>query len=538
MDGHGTPVERAARVGSAVLTPHSAPGHKGGSKRKGMKRSSSAPNCNRPSILPIKVGICAMDKKATSKPMREITGRLTQAGEFEIIVFGDKIIQEEPVEKWPLCDVLLSWHSDGFPLRKAQAYAALRRPFMVNDVGMQDMLLDRRRVYKLLQDSSIPVPTHIVVSRDRLPPGEADPPGFLEGEDYVELDGVRIEKPFVEKPVSGEDHNIYIYYPHSMGGGVKRLFRKVENKSADYDPNHPGTVRRLGSFIYEQFLTTGGTDVKVYTVGPRYAHAEARKSPVVDGKVNRDAEGKEVRFPVLLSPQEKEIARMVCAAFGQRVCGFDLLRSENGRSYVCDVNGWSFVKNSKKYYDDTADVLRTMILSQLAPHRLAAIIPEPLRQLRLPEECGHAPEEGCSCAEEQAAAEAAAGMREVASLQDMASMGEEEALDDDDSSSTNFGGEPSSNRFLELRCVLAVVRHGDRTPKQKMKMPVTQPAMLELFNKHKDSKGKQAKLKSPLQLQELLDVTRQLLADMERQQKAAARGPDGGAAGEEERDQL
>jgi len=44
---------------------------------------------------------------------------------------------------------------------------------------------------------------------------------------------------------------------------VKRLFRKVENKSADYDPTHPGTVRREGSYIYEQFLTTGGTDVKV-----------------------------------------------------------------------------------------------------------------------------------------------------------------------------------------------------------------------------------------------------------------------------------
>lgn len=42
-------------------------------------------------------------------------------------------------------------------------------------------------------------------------------------------------------------------------------------------------------------------------------------------------------------------------------------------------------------------------------------------------------------------------------------------------------------------------------------MRVTQPELLELFYKYMDSKGKQAKLKSPNQLQELLDITRSLL---------------------------
>ena len=40
-------------------------------------------------------------------------------------------------------------------------------------------------------------------------------------------------------------------------------------------------IRRDGAYIYEEFLPTEGADLKVYTVGPKYAYAEAR-SPVVE----------------------------------------------------------------------------------------------------------------------------------------------------------------------------------------------------------------------------------------------------------------
>ena len=50
------------------------------------------------------------------------------------------------------------------------------------------------------------------------------------------------------------------------------------------------------------------------------------------------------------------IFRKVVQAFKQNICGFDLLRTDR-ISYVVDVNGFSFVKNSGKYYDDCALIL-------------------------------------------------------------------------------------------------------------------------------------------------------------------------------------
>ena len=102
----------------------------------------------------------------------------------------------------------------------------------------------------------------------------------------------------------------------------------------------------------------------------------------------------------------------------QTVCGCDLLRTQ-GKSYVCDVNGFSFVKTSKKYYDDAAQVLMSLIVQELAPQLYKSY------NLDVPEDIPTV-----------------------------------EALE---------------GTMLELRCVVGVIRHGDRTPKQKMKMEVRHP---------------------------------------------------------------
>ncbi|KAG4937385.1 hypothetical protein JHK82_051601 [Glycine max] len=419
----------------------------------------------------ITIGVCVMEKKVKcgyelfSAPMEQILQRLQAFGEFEVVHFGDKVILEEPIESWPVCDCLIAFHSSGYPMEKAEAYAALRKPFLVNELEPQHLLHDRRKVYECLEKFGIHVPRYALVNRE-VPYQHLD--YFIEEEDFVEVHGMRFWKPFVEKPIDGDNHSIMIYYPSSAGGGMKELFRKVGNRSSEFHPE-VRRVRREGSYIYEEFMPTGGTDVKVYTVGPEYAHAEARKSPVVDGVVMRNPDGKEVRYPVLLTPAEKEMAREVCIAFRQAVCGFDLLRCE-GRSYVCDVNGWSFVKNSHKYYDDAACVLRKMFLDAKAPHLSSAIPPTLPWKVNEPVQ----PSEGLT--------------RQGSGI--IGTFGQSE----------------------ELRCVIAVIRHGDRTPKQKVKLKVTEEKLLNLMLKYNGGRPRaETKLKSAVQLQDLLDATRMLV---------------------------
>ncbi|KAL9933077.1 hypothetical protein V8E36_007795 [Tilletia maclaganii] len=453
------PLFRSSSMSTAPSPPSSSPS---------PDHATTATPTSKPVVM---LGVAAMDRKARSKPMQNILNRLMAHDEvdIQIVMFGDKTLIDEPPESWPVCDVLISFFSSGFPLDKAIAYVDLRKPICVNDLRCQKVLFDRRTVLAILDECGVPTPRRIEVDRDTGPsfepeimkdlkkrlgitfqPRSTTHEVRLKDEDTLVVDGKEMKKPYVEKPVSGEDHNIHIYFPKKQGGGGRRLFRKVGNKSSEFDPNL--TEPRLeGSYIYEEFLAVDNAeDIKVYTIGPYFVHAETRKSPVVDGVVKRNPDGKEIRYITKLSKEEIKIATSISKAFKQNICGFDLLRVA-GKSYVIDVNGWSFVKGNDYYYDRCAEILGRFCKAHIPskPHSMSTAMSTSSSGLGL--------------------GSIGSGARPTSSASDYRQFGAPSILHGGASgSATGTTGEKEPSSW-QLKTNVTVFRHGDRTPKQKLK---------------------------------------------------------------------
>jgi inositol hexakisphosphate/diphosphoinositol-pentakisphosphate kinase len=332
------------------------------------------------------------------------------------------------------------------------------------------------------------------------------------------VDGKSIRKPFVEKPVNGEDHNIHIFFPHDQqySGGGRRLFRKIGNKSSEFDPNLvlPRSITdKNSSYLYEQFLRVDNAeDVKAYTVGPDFCHAETRKSPVVDGLVRRNTHGKELRYITNLSKEESAMAAKISNGFGQRICGFDMLRVGD-RSFVVDVNGWSFVKDNNAYYDKCAKILNEIFTNEkrkkdrkveqseppspdVAPprksnagghrHTLKSLLKSPstsrLHALHhknhgsaSPDIASMAPPTAPSPNHESLGPPAQPYQRKGETSTTAPPTSEEPAPPP-----------PASKHSWKLKGMVAVIRHADRTPKQKFKFTFHTQPFIDLLKGHQE----------------------------------------------------
>ncbi|GFE54206.1 histidine acid phosphatase [Babesia ovis] len=418
------------------------------------------------------LGICAMANKVESAPMRSILHYLKATGDFEIIIFPEETILNKPVTEWPIVECLIAFYSTNFPLEKAIDYVKRYKPIVLNDVERQRIFRSRLDVYRELQACHVPHPNYVVVDHEAVKQGKAC---FEEHLDYIVYNNVKINKPFIEKSLDADDHNNWIYYHSNTGGGCKKLFRKVHDRSSRYCADVQA-VRRDGTYIYEEFMSTFGKDIKVYTVGCMFAHAEARKSPALDGKVDRNNDGKEVRFPVILTAQEKVIAYRIVEHFGQAVCGFDILRTVNG-PYVCDINGWSFVKHSR-HHMDLSQIIRIMFLLKLQLKyniTLGNVIP------------------------------ARIVTKETA-----------EALK---KTFADIEYNPDGIHSREELCsVVVVMRHADRTPKQKLKILTSHPLILQYFD---GNKNKQINLKSTEAMAKFIEINKIIVGELDEEYEQA-----------------
>lgn len=567
------PDSRSARIGYSTRSSSRAPRRLSGSTAASTAASSIS-ELEHSGPKPWRIGVCALDIKARSKPSQNILTRLQSKGEFEVIVFGDKVILDEDVENWPVCDFLIAFFSDGFPLDKAIRYAKLRKPLCVNDLPMQKVLWDRRLCLRILDQMDVPTPKRLEVNRDGGPvlesselaqhiykltgvklDGPEDGTGggapktqhvsmSEDGESLV-VDGKVFKKPFVEKPVNGEDHNIHIYFPNDQqyGGGGRKLFRKVGNKSSEYDASLSvprSLTEKDTSYLYEQFLRVDNAeDVKAYTVGPDFCHAETRKSPVVDGLVRRNTHGKEIRYITKLSNEEAAIASKISNGFGQRICGFDMLRVGD-KSYVIDVNGWSFVKDNNDYYDKCAHILQEIFLAErrkceggresseppspdMGPSRRSTIGShrQTLRTiLKSPSTSRLHGAQGVPKTHDTPPSDASTGVPPLApssGIENTDIGATLSKLNSRDGHSDARGYSPSNTRSpavsihhandgvpppppaskhsWKLKGMVAVIRHADRTPKQKFKFTFHSQPFVDLLKGHQEEvviKGKAA----------------------------------------------
>lgn len=86
---------------------------------------------------------------------------------------------------------------------------------------------------------------------------------------------------------------------------------------------------------------------------------------------------------------------------------------------------------------------------------------------------------------------------------------------DDDTQSRSGDAVVTTTHQEELRCVLTVIRHGDRTPKQKLKGDITGEQFLKYFSDHTSNPKKDLKVKAKKPMVEFLETVQAVIKEKE-----------------------
>jgi len=402
--------------------------------------------------------VCAMWRTREKASVKSLIERLENR-QITVISLDETILFDDDfVESFPKCDAIWTLYSPDLPLIKVEHYVQKTGCIELNSIAGLVALRDRREMFRLLVEYEIPVPFHIFCNR--IEGEDKDHPDNCvveEFDDYIVINGQKLSKPFLEKPADADNHEVYIYYPKSVGGGRTRLGKNM----CGFDER--GRIRRSGSFVYERFIPSEGFETRLFVISSvvcekdnTYIFAEAKTSvpatAAIDGETRqmyRIQEGME--NSVLANPAEKLVCPKIAKAFGQTTFKVDLLRSQTMTDseekffvYDISVKGGALKNRGSVYYDGVAQALYNDICLRMnyTPFRFLG---------------SQSPERGLS---------EALAMDSIHCNRLFPQPSESQSRPDD------CGSETNKSCFQELLCVWCLVRHGDRTPKRKLKLKV------------------------------------------------------------------
>lgn len=441
-------------------------GHKHNTYQGEMGRSTAKdeittrPVAHRPRLLVYSAGP-ALERS------RPLLRRLEDAG-IEVLLRTDQdLATQGPDTSVPKCCALLVLWSQFFHgaayearLHEISAEAAQAGAKVLNDVEALIEMQDRRWLLRKLREHGVPTPEFVECSRDG-----GQRPHVEERDDCVLVEGQLVRKPFVEKPVDRRDREIYVYFPKEAGGG-RALVSTTESGALEYicSFDTAGNVRREGSFIYQEYLQSEGFVVQTVCVGG-LVYGNAVLSGIVSSSQSSPDQSVSVRTggkacAVWLRQEEKVIASKLKEVFHQTLFGITFARSQTAdrqaTSFVTDV--WPGLPRTglgtqrddavrallAEFAEQERWELRTPRLFSSGMRRSQSLIYDS------PQLMAHAWPPGI-----------VSGIKSK-SMSLLGSAGIMEMMDLD----------AGADKDRDLVCVLLLARHGDRTPKQKVKAKI------------------------------------------------------------------